>query len=322
VAGLISITLILWHSTQSWRFLIAPLALYAVDRMIRLYNSSLVCNCEQLTANVSNSNDEEPIAAGCEATKLTFTIADYSAKRGTAAFRNMPFKMGQYVFVNISNISLYEWHPFTISSGEDANQVSIHVKNMDLANSRCWSNLLYELALSKTPLEDIEFHIDGPYGKPFEYEDYDRVVLVAGGIGITPCHSIFATMLERAVQGLNVPFVDLIWVSRHATQVGMFLDTWQKYEQHLGLNRFNIRLFVTRSGMQESSFQSIIPNTNLMYTQGRPPWENVLGTLLRSDDVASDKSLVFACGPSSLVNEVEIVSVAAGAHFYSESFEF
>ena len=58
--------------------------------------------------------------------------------------------MGQYVFINISNISLYEWHPFTISSGEYENEVYLQIQNEGLTiSSSNSSSSLSAIELSK-----------------------------------------------------------------------------------------------------------------------------------------------------------------------------
>merc|ERR1712157_158937 len=111
--------------------------------------------------------------------------------------------MGQYAFLHISNLSLYEWHPFTIASGEYDAECYCQIQNEGiklsenpfsstedaLSSNAQFTNLLYALASSRqtTNLNEIELHVDGPYGAPFVYSGYDRIVLVGGGIGITPC---------------------------------------------------------------------------------------------------------------------------------------
>ena len=39
-------------------------------------------------------------------------------------------------------------------------------------------------------------NMDGPYGIPIKTENYNEIYLVAGGIGITPLHSTFRTILK------------------------------------------------------------------------------------------------------------------------------
>ena len=51
--------------------------------------------------------------------------------------------------------------------------------------------------------------VDGPYGHPgLRPADYGRVVLVAGGIGVTPLASMLASILDGPPPPLKVTFVD------------------------------------------------------------------------------------------------------------------
>merc|ERR1719242_2151662 len=352
MGALIMIGGLLWHASQSWRYITPPLVLYTIDRMIRLSHSSRICKVEALSVAVDGSTNPNRV----EATKLAFSIGGYSFKDGEAVFEKLQFKMGQYVYINISNISLWEWHPFTVAAGVDEATSYLHIKNegesvsengFDSNNaptSPQFTQMLYLLAQQveskQIGLQDIEIHVDGPYGKPFVYDGYERVILVAGGIGVTPCHSIFSTMLSQSMQlaasadkeGAPMPAVDLIWVARDKEMLSLYTQTFRMYERHNpeSNNKFNVRLFVTKPGgdvnpagddqKEQSEFNNVVPGTEAtMYTHGRPDWSMVLNTITDGDN-NPDTTLVFACGPLGLVREVELTSVAKGARFYAESF--
>jgi len=357
LAALIMIGSILWHASQSWRYLTPPLALYTVDRMIRLWHSARICRVDALSVTVDGAANPNRV----EVAKLAFSVGTYSVDDHEAVFEKLSFKMGQYVFVNISNISLWEWHPFTVAAGEDEAASYLEIQNegesvseMGYGQSNAppspqWTQLLYLLAQKRERNEigihDVEIHIDGPYGKPFDAAGCHRVILVAGGIGITPCHSIFSTLLSRSIRRSRaeeaepqkkeelppLPSVDLIWVARDSAMFSAFTQTLRCYEAHNAdaNNRFSVRLFVTRpngGGVTQredaNEFNNVVPRTAAtMYTHGRPDWEMVLTTI---SDNGNDPSttLVFACGPSAMVKEVENVAVRKGARFYSESFMF
>ena len=125
MGAIIMIGAILWHATQAWRYITPPLVLYTIDRMIRLSHSSRICKVEELSVSVDGAFNPNRV----EVTKLGFSIGGYSYKDGEAVFEKLNFKMGQYVFINISNISLWEWHPFTIASGEDELTSYLHIQN-------------------------------------------------------------------------------------------------------------------------------------------------------------------------------------------------
>jgi len=352
MGALFMVGAILWHASQSWRYISPPLALYVVDRMIRLSHSSRVCKVESLSVAVDGAKNKNRV----EVTKLGFSIGGYSFKDGEAVFEKLQFKMGQYVYINISNISLWEWHPFTVAAGVDEATSYLHIQNEgesvaemgydanNAPSSPQFTQLLYLLAQqaesNQIALKDIEIHVDGPYGKPFVYDGYERVILVAGGIGVTPCHSIFSTMLSQSMQlaastdkeAVPMPAVDLIWVAKDKELLSLYTQTFRMYERHNpdSNNKFNVRLFVTRPDgdvnqagddqKEQSEFNNVVPGTEAtMYTHGRPDWSMVLNTITDGDN-NPDTTLVFACGPLGLVRAVELTSVAKGARFYAESF--
>jgi len=371
--GLIMIGAILWHASQAWRYIIPPLSLYTLDRMIRLANSSRICKINKLSISVDGSENDNRI----EISKLSFSVGSYNMKHGESIFKNINYKMGQYVFINISNISLYQWHPFTISSGENENdcylmiqnegdKVSYGISSNNYESSNLqFTSLLYLLAQkvenNELGTHEIELHVDGPYGKPFVYKGYERVILVAGGIGITPVHSIFSTLLSLSMkyggkdeEGSILPFVDLIWVAKDSKMFSMFTNTWRSYEEHNPNvnNKFNVRLFATRQGgnvsvvedsddiksnndnnrgttsggnrdREDTEFNHVVPHTDAtMYTYGRPDWNMVLNTLINDGNNNPNRTMVFACGPEPLLVDVEKQAVKNGARFHSEGFLF
>eukprot|EP01084_Bolivina_argentea_P288535 495236_1 len=320
--GLIFIGCLLWHAAQSWRYLIPPLSLYAIDRMIRLSNSSKICH-----VNYNNIGNISIMNGSVGITKLSFSIGNYNMKNGESSFKNINFKMGQFVFINISNISLFEWHPFTITNGEHENDsyLLIQSKNNDkIENNHQFCNLLYSLAQNMTcnnnniNKNEIEIHVDGPYGVPFEYDEYEQIILIAGGIGITPCHSIFSTMLSRYIYKYNnnqqiLPSVHLFWICKDSKMFSLFTETWQLYENHIKNNKFNVKLFVTKYSENDDH---VVTDTNgVIYSCGRPNWHNLL-------QITTNKTFVFSCGPQSIMDQVEKISLQYGAKFHSESFNF
>ena len=44
----------------------------------------------------------------------------------------------------------------------------------------------------------VNINLDGPYGRPVDYSTSDVLILVAGGIGVTPMHAIFKDVYDRA----------------------------------------------------------------------------------------------------------------------------
>ena len=89
------------------------------------------------------------------------------------------YHVGSYVFANFPAVSLLEWHPFTLSSGPNDDYIELHIKALGDHTNR-----LLELVRRK---EQTWVRIDGPYGHvSVNYKRYPAVVLVGGGVGVTP----------------------------------------------------------------------------------------------------------------------------------------
>ena len=66
---------------------------------------------------------------------------------------------GQYVFLNIPDISIHEWHPFTVSSAPGDAKMTHHIKSMGTGT---FTDKLYALAaLNPTP-GNLVVNVEGP----------------------------------------------------------------------------------------------------------------------------------------------------------------
>lgn len=102
------------------------------------------------------------------------------------------------------------FHPISISSAPHESEITLHIKA-----SGGWSNKLVALAGIK---KEVSALIEGPYGSlsiDMDAERYQMVLLVCGGIGVTPCNSI-AKSLIHDIQARNRSMrqVHLVWSVR------------------------------------------------------------------------------------------------------------
>lgn len=132
--------------------------------------------------------------------------------------KNWDVKAGMYLFVQIPEISSFEWHPFTITSAPEDPFVSLHIKS-----AGDWTGDIYKLFLDNNhdalSCDSSTFNfsflpvarIDGPYGAPTqEVFRYKTAVVVGAGIGATPAISILRHILwkMRHNDPANVPFLE------------------------------------------------------------------------------------------------------------------
>lgn len=94
--------------------------------------------------------------------------------------RHWPYRAGQYVMLQVPQISFFQWHPFTVSACI-GNEMQLHIKT-----DGNWTSQLQSLREERgTRLRYIG--IDGPFGAPAQrFYDYEYSIVVGAGIGITP----------------------------------------------------------------------------------------------------------------------------------------
>lgn len=140
--------------------------------------------------------------------------------------------MGQNIFLTVPAISLLEAHPFSICSAPGDRITKLMVKATGDASS--FTRKLHNLAADKsTHYRTLSLNIEGPYGIQPEFSDYDCILFIAGGIGITPCHSCVRGLHSLAtsqVSHLAPSKVRLLWNAKSEMIFDLFAPTWESIQ--------------------------------------------------------------------------------------------
>lgn len=104
--------------------------------------------------------------------------------------RHWKYEAGQYVFLQVPQLSFLQWHPFTISTCI-GREMKLHIKT-----DGDWTNKLHDMT-------DLKYvGIDGPFGAPAQrFYDFDQSIVVGAGIGITPFSGILNDLQTREDYG-------------------------------------------------------------------------------------------------------------------------
>lgn len=196
--------------------------------------------------------------------------------------RPMQFRPGQYAFVCAPELSTVQWHPFSMTSTSQQSNVTFLIKDMGEGS---WTS---ELGKLQSPL----LTIDGPYGEPPELSEYASVLLVAGGVGVTPCLSLL-----KAYSG-SLTKVQLLWVSKEICAFDTVLpDALQGVEGAPTVHKFCTGEFDESTNVQRGR-----PNLSLFASGLTLP------------------ALIFACGPEGLVDAASTVALHHKLDFHAETF--
>ncbi|XP_019243624.1 PREDICTED: ferric reduction oxidase 8, mitochondrial isoform X2 [Nicotiana attenuata] len=165
------------------------------------------------------------------------------------------------IYVKIPRISNFQWHPFSITSSSkvDKDTISILIK----AEGQ-WTSTLYNMLHSKTDAEADGmrfFHVatEGPYGpSSMEFLRYDSLLLVAGGIGVTPFFSILQEITSARSNKNVLPVkVQLVYIIKDSQSICLLdpvlpqvFDEEQSYLQ--------LKVFVTREHQANRSLREVL----------------------------------------------------------------
>lgn len=188
--------------------------------------------------------------------------------------RRFHYLPGQFVFVSFrSNHISREPHPFTLSSSPTRSQCL----QVTVRAGGDWTAHIGRIA------EGERAYLQGPFGR-FSHmlTDPDReIVLIAGGIGITPMLSMLRCMADRHDQRA----VTLVWSNR-TRQDMVYPDEFDGLTAQLT----GLRLVLNFTRIPENEFAA-----------GRIDAEKLKGMLAK----CSRRAAVFVCGPDRMMQQVE-----------------
>ena len=209
-------------------------------------------------------------------------------------------KVGQYYFVNFPSLSMTEWHPFSVSSGPDEKDIELHIRAL---GDHTTEIVEYSKKCRKSK-EQTWIRFDGPYGcQDFNYRRYPVLLLVGGGIGITPILGMLKDIYKvgnysksdsRNIKPHCMQGVYVTWVMSYSADIASFLDDLDECSARSKLSQFPplvVRLYITRD-----------KDLPAPLIAGRPDFTSILKTIT---DQHPDKSvLTFACGPGKMITEL------------------
>ena len=230
--------------------------------------------------------------------------------------------------MNIRFVSMFEWHPFSVSAVED-DVLTFHIKANGVGS---WTRNLFSSVVSSDYPSKILVALDGPYGcMNINPTSYSRIIIIAGGIGITPFLPVIRSQMQLPEKQIH-----LIWSMRdkellsiifNDTCLGLKSSSSLKVKVHLTANSpqslnsyFNIMPDAT-SGSSVCDFDaSSAERVTLMC--GRPNLSVTIADLVASLSPTEAKSTcILVCGPSNMSNEVVRSAVLFGIDYHRETFE-
>lgn len=212
-------------------------------------------------------------------------------------------KGGEYYFVNIPALSPFEWHPFS-ASGLAENTVSFHIQARAPGS---WTDNLSVLST-----HSLVANLDGPYGGiPLNLHSYECIVIIAGGIGITPFPILLEQLLTQTItDGNKLRHIILHWTLKNYTLHSLIVPKLAELQMKDSVVALEVKTYY--SGVDALSYCGVSPS----------PGRLDVAAAICSIHERQSSMCCLLCGPESLVSEGARCSNSRGIDFYSEVFLF
>ncbi|ETW02519.1 hypothetical protein H310_06015 [Aphanomyces invadans] len=291
VASIVGLVFALLHSRAVQYAMIFPLVMYGLTFLFRLRT---YLNRYATVPKISSSNT------------VVITLPATSQSTNWARTANPC----SFFWINIPAVSLLEWHPFSAIVTPDGQSISFCIKAHSPGSfiDRVYQHVNDHKDAALTVL------VDGPHGKPaINMYSYDAVVLVAGGIGITPMLNVIN---RHRHQNVHTTTFHLHWVVRTTDDILAVEDLMFPLPDGV-----KATFYVTAPAdktMDATSNLQVHTGDYIPYTQGKP----ILDEFINTGRYHGTKVGVMACGPPRLVQEAQWRSHNCWFDFHKEVFIF
>eukprot|EP01060_Flectonema_neradi_P040364 TRINITY_DN915_c1_g1_i7.p1 TRINITY_DN915_c1_g1~~TRINITY_DN915_c1_g1_i7.p1 ORF type:complete len:734 (+),score=89.57 TRINITY_DN915_c1_g1_i7:94-2295(+) len=302
--GLVFLFICILHAGSSWYFLIGGLSLWLFDRLLRFSSGTKRTTVLSVKAHG---------VADCAHTELCLNVPGFK------------FQKGQFCFLNIPEVDMLQWHPFTVSSAPHEDEVKFHIKAMlpprNAADSfiestaETWTAKLHRLASTETP---FVVSIDGAYGTPPCYEKYSHVIFCVGGIGVTPAHSAVKSLVhdKSLKNGVPQPNIHTIWSIRHGSLIAMMDDSFSRLPPLTSEEEVTSSIFLTANHDTSPGYPNVQCCT---IPEQAASCQHEFQTIASKVDTPRNV-LVFTCGPPPFTNAMYELALECGFDYHTETF--
>ncbi|MCJ1336610.1 hypothetical protein MMC09_001888 [Bachmanniomyces sp. S44760] len=243
--SIVFIGMLFWHCHNyltSWNYLFATVAIWVLSYMTRLFY-------------LNWTNPFRPSwLIGEEA---AITLLPENAVKITIPTQ-VKWTPGQYVYLRMPGISIFENHPFTIASlcsDDFPSEYGENYRDMTLVFRPFggFTRKVVNTALEKGPYHTYRAFVDGPFGgMQRELAAFDTVVLFAGGSGITAIVSHLLDLVKRMRDGRAVTKrVQLVWALKRPDTLEWFKEELRICREYAPPETVHCQFYITAAKRQQ-----------------------------------------------------------------------
>ena len=282
----------IWHYILTFYYIIPTFFLYLIDIFCRHFHTK-----KALYSHLKVIGDE---------TKNTSCIL-----MTISLLNNVKTPPGSYFFICFKEISVLEWHPLSLIT-QNHDNLTFCAKDMS-ANS--WVHKIKVMDKNKSlhsKLKDSEVLIQGPYGHiniNYKLDKYKYLILVSGGIGVTPILSILHDINQNKYK--HIKHVYLLWVVNHSS----FVTGFNYLLAPLNKRLFTLNIYSTNKNPENEE-----KNDHFQILNTRPKIGNIITDICIENQIINTELGVSCCGPESLSKDVIITCSKMNIDICNENF--
>lgn len=231
--------MLFWHCRNyltSWNYLFATMAIWILSYIVRLFYLNWT-NPWRMSWLIGEES--------------AVTVLPENAVKVTIPTQ-MKWKPGQYVYLRMPGISIFENHPFTIASlcNEDfPSDYGEQYRDMTLVFRPFggFTRKVLNSALERGPNKTYRAFIDGPYGgMQRDLASFNTVVLFAGGSGITAIVSHLLDLIKKMRDGKALTKrVQVVWALKRPDTMDWFKEELRICREFAPPESVHCQFFIT-----------------------------------------------------------------------------
>ena len=237
--SIVYLAMLFWHCHNyltSWNYLAATAGIWFVSYCIRLFYLNWT-NPRRMSWLIGE--------------EAAVTVLPENAVKVTIPTQ-VKWSPGQYVYLRMPGISIFENHPFTIASlcSEDfPSDYGEQYRDMTLVFRPFggFTRKVLNAAVEKGPYKTYRAFIDGPYGgMQRDLASFETVVLFAGGSGITAIVSQLLDLIKKMRDGKAVTKqVQVVWALKRPETMEWFKEELRICREFAPPETVHCQFFIT-----------------------------------------------------------------------------
>lgn len=237
--AIVYVGLLFWHTKNflmSWDYLWATVAIWVFCYGFRLFKLNWV-RPWRMSFMVGDEAAITLMAENC----IKITIPT-----------QMRWKPGQYVYLRMPGISVFENHPFTVASlcsDDFPSEYGEQYRDCILVFRPYggFTRKVLETAVDKGPFHTYRAFLDGPYGgMRRDLAAFDTCILIAGGSGITALMSQLLNLIKRMRDGKAITKkVVVVWALKRLEAMDWFREELRICRESAPPESVTCKFFVT-----------------------------------------------------------------------------